>query len=312
MNGRAAEPLKRGNAAAMKFRFRQLVLGACSAFLVACATEVSTQVERMEPAPRLPVRPLLLLHASDDARLRDELEETFERFLRNAVDEELALLATCEVECVTSRKLVELGLDPEGAQVVLFEPGEPAVVLIRGRIPQPVGASAPSVLAANDGKPVSARERLARHSRVSTEFLAQHLARALGPGSAASARGCARELALFDENMTGTGAFASEVPFDWRAQSAPFHLALQATHDAEARSALAQYARERWYWGELKGSRWVDTLAYPNCYGIPNWVDECHLSQRETNRFGQALCLLSEAELESILPRPSDPDEEQR
>lgn len=278
--------------------------------MIACASESAAKPERVEPAPRLPVRPTLLLHASDDVRLRSELEETLERFLRNAADEELALLATCEVECVTSRKLVKLGLDPEGVHIVLLEPGEPAVVLVRGRIPQPGGASAPSVLAANDGEPVSARERLARHSRVSTEFLAQHLARALGPGSAASARGCARELALFDEDMTGTGAFASEMPLHWRAESAPFHLTLQATHDAEARSALAEYARERWYWGELKGSRWVDTLAYPNCHEIPNWVDECAFPQRATNRFGQALRLLGEEDFERQQPGPSDPDEE--
>lgn len=296
----------------MKFRLRQLVLLVSSAFLVACASESAPRLERIEPAPRLAVRPLLLLHASDDVRLRAELEETFERFLRNAAEEELALLATCEVECVTGRRLAKLGLDPEGVQIVLLEPGEPAVVLIRGRIPQPGGATAPSVLAANDGQPVSARERLARHSRVSTEFLAQHLARALGPGSAAFARGCARELALFDEGMTGTGAFASEVPLHWRAESAPFHLALQATHDAEARSALAEYARERWYWGELKGSRWVDTLAYPNCHEIPDWVEECAFPQRATDRFGQALCLLGEEELGSQQPGPSDPDGEPR
>lgn len=61
----------------MKFRLRQLVLGAASVFVVACASESAAKLEQVEPAPRLAVRPLLLLHASDDLGQRGELESAF-------------------------------------------------------------------------------------------------------------------------------------------------------------------------------------------------------------------------------------------
>lgn len=270
MNGAAGEPLKRGSTAPMKFRFRQLVLVVCSALVIGCASEGAAQLERVEPAPRLAVRPLLLLHASDDLRQRGELESAFERLLVDATDEELTPLATCDVECVTTSALAKLGVAPEGVQVVLLEPGQPAVVLVRGRIPRIVENSGPSVFAVNDGTPVSARERAARTPRaprIRYEFLAERLSGALGPGSPAFRRGCERERAVFGATMTSCSPSESETPLHWRAEGAPFHLLGHATQHSEAVTALATYARERWLRQAPSGSYWIDADASMNCFG---------------------------------------------
>lgn len=281
----------------MNFGLGHLVVGACSALVMACATDTDTRNELRTHVVPLAVRPRLLLHASDDPEQRVELGRSFGNFLRGATEEDLALLATCEVECVSSRELAGLGLEVTDTQLALVEPGEPAVVLVRGRLPRANAVA--SVFAENDGAPVSARERFAateRPTQLAREFFAKRLVLALGPGSPAFARGCARELVLCDEALTETGAFESEVPLDERAQSAPFHLAVQAAQRPAALAALATYARERWIGAAPRGSEWVNTN--------PAWDFPAHVElvfycvqPRVTNRDGQELHILGAEEL---------------
>lgn len=284
----------------MKFRFRQLVLVVCSAFVIACASESAAKLERVEPAPRLAVRPLLLLHASDDLRQRGELESAFERLLVDATDEELAPLATCGVECVTTSALAKLGVAPEGVQVVLLEPGQPPVVLVRGRLPRIVMDTGPSVLSPNDGTLVPARERAARTpraSRLQHEFLAERLSGALGPGSPAFRRGCERERAVFGATMTSCSPSASEIPLHWRAEGAPYHLLGHSTQNPEAVAALATYSRERWLRQAPRGSYWIDADASMNCFGALVRDETIYEPPNVPSRTGFYLHFLSAEEL---------------
>lgn len=281
----------------MKLGLRQFVLGVCSVLLVACASERAAKLEQVEPAPRLAVRPLLLLHASDDLGQRGELESAFGLLLVEATDEELAPLATCDVECVTSSALAKFGVAPEGVQVVLLEPGQPPVVLVRGRLPRNVMDPGASVLSPNDGTLVTARERLARTprpARLEHEFLAERLNGALGPGSPAFERGCERERAAFEGSMTST---ASDIPLPWRAEGAPFHLLSQASHDSEAVTALATYTRERWFRHAPKGSYWIDPRAFVGCMGEFVRDERVYLPPEVPKRSWHDLCFLSAEDL---------------
>lgn len=278
----------------MKFGLRQFVLGVCSVLLVACASESGAKLERVEPAPRLAVRPLLLLHASDDLGQRGELESAFGLLLVEATDEELAPLATCDVECVTTSALAKLGVAPEGVQVVLLEPGQPPVVLVRGRLPRIIMDPGPSVLSPYDGTWVTARERLARTPRPAREFLAVRLNGALGLGSPAFERGCERERAAFEASMTSA---ASDIPLPWRAEGAPFHLLSQSSHDSEAVAALATYTRERWFRHAPKGSFWIDPRAFVGCMGGFGRDERVYLAPEVPKRSGHDLCFLSAEEL---------------
>lgn len=50
-------------------------------------------------------RPLLLLNVVDDQRQREVLGEVFGIFLLHAADEDLALLATCDIACAMTAEI---------------------------------------------------------------------------------------------------------------------------------------------------------------------------------------------------------------
>jgi hypothetical protein len=202
-------------------------------------------------------RPLLLLHVSDDWQRRDQLGEVFGVFLLNASDEELALLATCDIACATTAELERAGVESANVHAVLQAPGEPALAAIAGEIPFPVYN--PYVFRLGEPQPEPITESfddwIVPRVAVNHAWLSAQLARALGPGSRAFELGLARD-------AVARGPVSADVaPTSERATATPCLAFEQAQRHPEHRSEwlllLATQVRDRWSVVGPPGSGWA-------------------------------------------------------
>ena len=248
-----------------------IALFAIPGWFAACQRARHSEMTALAPDER----PLLLLNVVDDQRQREVLGEVFGIFLLHAADEELALLATCDIACATTAEIEGMGLDVAAVHAVLQVPGEPALAVVQGKFPftsydpyAPHNEETAVEAFSGDGNEWVLSRVAANHA-----WIAAQLARALGMGSKAFELGLARDVAAHGPHPDGV------TPTHERAVATPCLAFERASAKPEQRREwlrlLAEQVRDRWSVLGPPGSSW---LTLSGCGGtleppppVPSW-----------------------------------------
>lgn len=238
-----------------------LVAISLPSWFAACrTTEVAPSPPAYAGVPAGDGRALLILHVEDDEGRSAELGRLVGTFLMHATDEQVALLAGCDLVCASTRELAERG--PECAQrkdvraVVVLSREQPVCAVSGNLYPTPLS------IESSDSDRAQENWIRARHV-----WLAEQLASVLEPDRATIERRAAEELASHDLAPVD-GLSPADFAREW-----PRTTRLRAEQELERRAewfaALADEVRARLCMDSPPGSTWATWTGCAATYDKP-------------------------------------------